>query len=100
MLEITETMGVWLIINFDPFNKMRRWIISEGKIANTRSVTMSLMIGKKWVYTNDAGVVLLKEKAHFIIGFIISISFPSVEAPLQFSSLLNICNISMILSKN
>ena len=40
-------------------------------------------VWKKNLCMKDITVVLLKEKANFIIEFIISINFPSVEAPLQ-----------------
>lgn len=63
------------------------------KVANTRSRTMPLKSNdwNEWVYTKDIRIVLHKEKASFIIIFIVLITLSSEESPLQLSSLMNIC---------
>lgn len=73
------------------------------EVANTRSITMPLKSNdwNEWVYTKDIRIVLLKEKANFIIRFIILINLSSEESALQLSSLLNICiYMWSIFSKN
>lgn len=63
------------------------------KVANIRSITMPLKSNdwNEWVYTKDIRIVLHKEKANFIIIFIVLITLSSEESPLQLSSLINIC---------